>query len=125
MLRICFLVVVLGNLKDSFSSLFVICEYHDISVARTCRDSGLVVRFWRSLDQEGLLQWRELVQRVKGVELVPGRDKVSLHLEQLGRLSVKSMYARLSQGTTVTHFKDMWESKLPFKIKKSSLRSSL
>jgi hypothetical protein len=27
------------------------------------------------------------------------------------------MYAKLSQGTTVSHFKDMWEAKIPLKIK--------
>jgi hypothetical protein len=58
-----------------------------------------------------------MVQHVQDVELVPGRDKVSWHLEQSGKFSVKSMYASLSLGATVAHFKDMWETNLPLKIK--------
>jgi hypothetical protein len=109
----------LGNapLKDSFLDLFAICESHDIYVACACHDFDLAVPFCHSLNQEGLRQWRELVQRVQDVELVPGRDKVSWHLEQSGKFSVKSMYASLSLGATVAHFKDMWETNLPLKIK--------
>jgi hypothetical protein len=48
------------------------------------------------------------------VLLTTGQDKVSWHLEQAGTYSVKSMYAKLSQGTMVAQFKD---AKVPLKIK--------
>jgi hypothetical protein len=62
-------------------------------------------------------QWRELLARVDSVELCPGRDKFSWYLEPWGKFSIKSMYAKLSEGTTVAHFKDMWEAKVPIKNK--------
>jgi hypothetical protein len=46
-----------------------------------------------------------------------GRDKVSWHLELSGPYSIRSMYNKLSQGTTVTYFKDIWEAKVPLKMK--------
>jgi hypothetical protein len=36
---------------------------------------------------------------------------------QLWNFSVKSLYFKLYQGTSVAHFKDMWESRVPLKIK--------
>jgi hypothetical protein len=88
----------LGNapLKDAFPDLFAICESRDISVACACRDFDLAIRFRRSLDQEGLRQWRGLLDLVDHVELCPRHDKVSWHLEPSGRFSVKSMYVKLS-----------------------------
>jgi hypothetical protein len=35
------------------------------------------------------------------------------------------MYAKLSQGTMVAHFKDMWEVKVPLKIKISDWQLAL
>jgi hypothetical protein len=59
----------------------------------------------------------ELEALMTQVLLTTGQDKVSWHLEQSGSYSVKSMYAKLSHGTTVAHHKDMWEAKVPLKIK--------
>jgi hypothetical protein len=86
-------------------------------VAEALQQHSLQVRFRRSLDQEVLRQWGELQGMLTHVLLGTGQDKVSWHLEQAGSYTVKSMYAQLSQGTTVGHFKYMWEAKLPLKIK--------
>ncbi|XP_071681906.1 uncharacterized protein [Lolium perenne] len=102
---------------DSFPSLFAICDNPDISVADALHHQALQVRFRRSLDQEGLRQWGELQGMLTPVLLSPGQDLVSWHLEQSGSYTVKSMYAQLSQGTTIAHAKDLWEAKLPLKIK--------
>jgi hypothetical protein len=36
---------------------------------------------------------------------------------QLWIFSVKLLYFKLYQGMSVAHFKDMWESRVPLKIK--------
>jgi hypothetical protein len=102
---------------QSFPRLFAICDDQDISVADALNRDSLQVRFRRSLDQESLQLWDELQDLVSQVPLVDGLDKVTWHLEQSGSFSVKSMYAQLSQGTTIAHHKDMWKSKVPLKIK--------
>jgi hypothetical protein len=54
---------------------------------------------------------------VDEVELGQGKDQIRWHLENSRKFSVKSLYFKLSQGTSVAHFKDMWESRVPLKIK--------
>jgi hypothetical protein len=54
---------------------------------------------------------------VDEVHLAQGKDQVSWHLENSGKFSVKSLYFKISQGTTVAHFKDMWEDNVSLKIK--------
>jgi hypothetical protein len=97
--------------------LFVVCDNHSISVANAWHNSELETRFYRSLDQEGMFQWRGLLDLVNNVELCPGRDNTSWHLESSSRFSLKSMYSNLSQGAKVAQFEDMWETKVPLKIK--------
>jgi hypothetical protein len=104
-------------LKDSFPSLFAICGHEAIPVATALQGEGLAIRFRRSFDQESTRQWRELCSLVDEVELVQGKDQISWHLANSGKFSAKSLYFKLSQGTSVAHFKDMWESKVPLKIK--------
>jgi hypothetical protein len=102
---------------DKFPLLFAICDNEAISVAVALEGEGPGIRFRRSLDQEGNRQWRELCALVDTVQLCQGKDQVRWHLEKSGIFSVKSLYFKLSQGATVAHFKDMWEAKVPLKIK--------
>jgi dihydrodipicolinate synthase/N-acetylneuraminate lyase len=51
------------------------------------------------------------------VNLNTGADQVTWHLEASGVFSVKSMYAKLSQGATMAHYKDVWAAvAVPLKI---------
>jgi hypothetical protein len=59
----------------------------------------------------------ELAAIVDSVQLGVGSDIVRWNLEPSGVFSVKSMYAKLSQGAAVAHFKDVWVGKLPLKVK--------
>ncbi|XP_071676802.1 uncharacterized protein [Lolium perenne] len=104
-------------LKDKFPLLFAICDDVSISLASALQGEGLGIRFRRSLDQDGNRQWREMGALVDGVQLSQGKDQVRWHPENSGNFSVKSLYFKLSQGATVAHFKDMWEAKVPLKIK--------
>jgi hypothetical protein len=46
-----------------------------------------------------------------------GEDIISLSLDTLGTYSTNSMYLRLLQGEAVSHFKDVWCTRVPPKIK--------
>jgi hypothetical protein len=85
---------------ESFPLMFAICDNQAISVADALLQNSLQVRFRRSLDQEGLRQWSALLEIMAPVLLRTGQDKVTWHLEQTGSYSVKSMYSKLSRGTT-------------------------
>jgi hypothetical protein len=54
---------------------------------------------------------------IDNTTLSSGPDEVVWNLEQTGTYSVSSMYAKLSQGATVAHFKDVWAAKIPLKIR--------
>jgi hypothetical protein len=103
-------------LSVKFPNLFVIAENQLMSVPRACADPN-AVRFRRSLCPRLRAEWVELVAFLNGVQLGTDRDRIVWDLEPSGVFSVKSMYAKLSQGASVAHFKDIWEAKLPLKIK--------
>jgi hypothetical protein len=67
-------------LKDSFPNLFAVCEDPSVLVAQSFLSDKLVVRLRRSLDLQGMAQWRELSSLVANVRLDGGSDQVSWHL---------------------------------------------
>jgi hypothetical protein len=99
-------------LSVKFPNLFVIAENQLMSVPWACADPN-AVRFRRSLCPRLRAEWVELVAFLNGVQLGTDRDRIVWDLEPSGVFSVKSMYAKLSQGASVAHFKDIWEAKLP------------
>jgi hypothetical protein len=103
-------------LKDRFPGLFSIAYSQMDSVAQVC-GSNEPLRFRRQLDQMSTRALEELQAVIVSTVLVEGPDKVSWRFESDGRFSVKSMYARLAQGATVAHFKDVWAAKVPLKIR--------
>jgi hypothetical protein len=112
-------------LKDTFPALFAICDDDSVSVAQALQGGGLAIRFRRAFDHICTAQWRNLCDTVDEVVLIQGKDQISWHLENAGKFSVKSMYFKLSQGTSVAYFKDMWEAKVPLKIKIFSWQMAL
>jgi hypothetical protein len=87
-----------------------------ISVAQACGEPG-AVRFWQNFDAELRLEWLELVTVMDVTQLGVGPDAVRWTLDPSGVFTVKSMYSKLSQGASVAHFKDVWDAKLPLKVK--------
>jgi hypothetical protein len=67
-------------LKDSFPNLFAVCEDPSVLVAQAFLSDELVVRLRRSLDLQGMAQWRELSSLLANVRLDGGSDQVSWHL---------------------------------------------
>ena len=73
--------------------------------------------FHRALDQEGMAHWHDLLAMLDSVALSEGRDEVTWALEQSGVYSISSMYRRLSQGATMAFAEDIWDARLPLKLK--------
>jgi hypothetical protein len=67
----------------------------------------LNITFRRSLNPEGRRQWIELGALTDTIALTIGKDKILWHLEPSGKFSVQSLYAKLSQGASVTFHKDV------------------
>jgi hypothetical protein len=86
-------------------------------VAEALEAGELLITFRRSLSPEGRRQWIDLGTLVEPFTLSSAKDKVVWHLEPSGIFSVQSLYAKLSQGATVAHHKDVWSAKVPLKIK--------
>ena len=103
-----------GPLHLRFPHLFVVCDEPSLSVASAIRGE---VRLRRSLDQADREQWATLQTIIAEITTSDGQGEISWALEPSVRFSVKSMYAKLSQGATVAYHKDMWAAKLPHKIK--------
>ena len=104
-------------LSTRFPRLFAVCSNPAILVADAFAPDSSGIGFRRALDQEGMAQWRDLLSLLDAVELQEGRDEVRWALEQTGVYSVSSMYRLLSQGATVAYADDIWDSRLPLKVK--------
>lgn len=103
-------------LRDRFPNLFSICDNPLISVASAC-NTDLGIRFRRTFSQLASEEWRLLQSLIHDTSLGQGQDKISWGLHPSGEYTVNSMYNKLSQGTSVAHFKDFCAAKLPLKIK--------
>jgi hypothetical protein len=75
------------------------------------------IRFRRQFVLPELVEWDNLCREVQGLPLGDHEDTISWSLEPLGVYSNRSMYLSLSQGATVTCFKDLWKTRVPPKIK--------
>ena len=101
-------------LCHKFPSLFNICVNPSLWVAMAIAEG---CHFRRTLGPSGTLQWHELNTIITSTVLGADHDEIVWTLDPSGRFSVKSMYAFLAQGATSPHHRDLWEAKLPLKIK--------
>jgi hypothetical protein len=95
--------------------IFAVCADQDSSVALALFGEGADVNISlrRALNHQGLVQWNLLCEEVEGVTMSQGSDLVLWQLEDSGVFSVRSLYAKLAQGATVAHAKDLWRAAVP------------
>ena len=104
-------------LSSRFPLLFASCANPNILVAEALDSDSPGILFRRTLDHEGMVQWHGLVSALDEVALLEGRDEIRWALEQTGVYSVASMYRQLALGATVAFADDIWDTRLPLKIK--------
>ena len=106
-----------GPLKDRFPRLFATCDNPVLLVHEAFAHDGEGVGFRRTFDQVSAAEWAALNAEMDDVFLREGPDEVVWALEPTGRFSVASMYRALARGATVLFSRDLWEARLPLKIK--------
>jgi hypothetical protein len=75
------------------------------------------IRFRRTFNQLASEEWRQLLLILENTTLCQGQDNITWGLDPSRVYTVSSMYNKLSQGASVAHFKEIWATKLPLKIK--------
>lgn len=99
-----------------FQGLYELFVDPDISVTDALRSNPPVVAFRRQLSPAESVDWLALCNRVVGI--VPTeKDKVSWHLSASGKFSVKSLYAKISQGPGLDVARGLWKARIPLKVK--------
>ena len=108
----------LGNLpfKCQYPGLYNIVRKKSASVSTVFRSNPLNVAFRRSLVDNNLRQWQQLVARVVDVQLHDRDDRFIWSLHQNGMFTVRSMYRALTTNE-VPHHHVIRKPKIPLKIK--------
>jgi hypothetical protein len=110
-----------GPLRARFPLLFSCCSNPFITVQGARVIGGVPgewhVHFRRNFGLPELVEWDNLCQEVQGLPVGEGADAVSWSLEPSGVFSTRSLYSALSQGASVTRFKEVWRARVPPKIK--------
>jgi hypothetical protein len=75
------------------------------------------IHFRRQFDLAELVEWDNLCREVQGLPVDAEEDVVSWSLEASGRYSTRSTYLALSQGASMTSFKDVWKTRVPPRIR--------
>jgi hypothetical protein len=109
----------LGNtpLRDRYPQLFDCCAFPFIMVRAARQGQGWGILFRRPLGVAETIEWENLTRELDGVVISDSQDGITWNLEQSGVFSTRSMYLRLSQGAEVSHFDDVWRTKVPPRVR--------
>ncbi|KAK1607583.1 hypothetical protein QYE76_031256 [Lolium multiflorum] len=101
-----------GPLLARFPRIFSCCDQPFVTVhaARTMEGTPgeWRLRFRRQFSLAERVEWDNLCREVQALQVLDLPDEVSWSLEPSGTFSTKSVYFGLTQGETVTHFKECW-----------------
>ena len=97
--------------------LFACCEDPFASVADVRAGDGWHISFRRSFGLAETVEWDNLCRVFDLHPVQVGQDVISWSLEASGGFSSHSLYLKMSQGAAVTHFKEVWRTRVPPKIK--------
>jgi hypothetical protein len=106
-----------GPLRDRFPALFNICSLPFITVRDASDGEGWGILFRRSFSLPEAVECDNLMRDLRLTPTSLGTDGVSWCMEASGVYSARSMYLRLSQGAAVTHFKEVWRTRVPPRIR--------
>lgn len=100
-----------------FPNLYALAVRPGLSVGEALSASPPLVPFVRELTQVEADSWAEVCTMVGDTHLSAGQDEVSWALASSGRFSVKSLYEKLTEGQVMAPYKDIWQVRVPLKIK--------
>ncbi|KAK1663022.1 hypothetical protein QYE76_051181 [Lolium multiflorum] len=110
-----------GPLRARFPRLYSCCDQPFITVdAAKVRDGppgAWRIRFRRQFSLAETVEWDNLCREIQDLPTDDQPDVVSWSLEPSGVFSAKSVYYGLTQGASVSHFRDVWRARVPPKIK--------
>jgi hypothetical protein len=86
-------------------------------VEGVCNNDGWRIRFRRSFGLAETVEWENLSRISYLTPIIAGEDEVRWTLETSGEYSTNSMYCKLSQGGAIAHFKEVWRTRVPPKIR--------
>jgi hypothetical protein len=108
-------------LRARFPLLFACCADPFLTVHDARVEGGVPgewrIRFRRQFGLAETVEWENLCREVQALPSLATEDRVSWALENDGEFSTRSIYLGMSQGATVTFFKDVWRTRVPPKIK--------
>jgi hypothetical protein len=100
-----------------FPRLFSCCTDPLISVAdarpREGNPGEWGVDFRRPFGTAKTVEWDNLCREAMGWQLGIEEDTVSWSIDASGNFTAKSVYLALTQGATVTCFKEAWRTRVP------------
>jgi hypothetical protein len=104
-------------LRVLFPRLFECCDNHFATVAGVRDANGWHIRFRRTFGTAEVVEWENLCRIFDLHPFSEGEDEVSWALEPSGAFSTRSIYGCLSQGAVVTHFREVWKTRVPPRIR--------
>jgi hypothetical protein len=75
------------------------------------------LHFQRQFGLTEAVEWENLCRELHDLPTSFDEDLIGWKLEASSQYSTNSMYRSLAGGMTVTHFKDVWKTRVPPKIK--------
>jgi hypothetical protein len=106
-----------GPLRDLFPRLFQCCDNPFATVAGVRDANGWRIRFRRTFGLAETVEWENLCRIFDLHPYTTGEDEVKWSLEASGEFSTRSIYGRLMHGAVVTHFKEVWKTRVPPRIR--------
>jgi hypothetical protein len=106
-----------AHLKDRFPSLFDICALPSITVRDAFQGEEWGIVFRRSFGLPEAVDWDNLTRELDGVRLTPVVDRVSWMLDPSRVFTTSSIYGKMSQGAAVSHFDELWCTKVPPRVR--------
>jgi hypothetical protein len=104
-------------LKDTYPSLYHIVRDKHVTVSRVLSSRPLNISFRRSLVDNNLSHWLQLVARVSNIVLVDNKDYFKWMLTKSGFFTVRSLYLHDIDTHTSFQHRKIWKWKMPLKIK--------
>jgi hypothetical protein len=103
---------------DKYPSLYDIVRRKSDIVPSVLSTIPLNVSFERSWNETNRRRWYELVLSIVHIQLNNDVDQIRWNLHQNGQFTIHSMYLAVINNGVVERNWDIWQLRVPFKIKK-------